>query len=293
MSERPYVIELGNHGHLHYATDTSGDPGNDWKAGARAGQGAYAWQGSDRSSFGDQRDNALEAARWCRELFGFDMRSWAKPGRGNDAFSASAMEAAGCEVVTGSDIRPRDNVLRQPPPHHPTGTRVVELTARYPSDPQHIQHLAMLEYWLHRGHRLGIPVVMLVHQHMRQWDGVVCEAMTEHMLSLAVNGFRGDLFIDTVYGIGRYWLDALSPVTRCVEVRIESGAVVVRNRGDRTLLAVPIDVTLRSGERLTRLADLAPGETRIPIAAPERTAAPAHEAASRSAVPRNAERAPS
>ncbi|MBM4114162.1 MAG: hypothetical protein FJ253_12465, partial [Phycisphaerae bacterium] len=55
VSERPYVIELGNHGHLHYATDTSGDPGNDWKAGARAGHGAYAWQGSDRSSFGDQR----------------------------------------------------------------------------------------------------------------------------------------------------------------------------------------------------------------------------------------------
>ncbi len=262
-SDRPFVIELGNHGHLHYATDTAGDPGNDWTAGTRAGRGRYPWQGDDHSSFGDQRDNAREAARWCETLFGFTPRSWAKPGRGNDAFSARAMEAAGCEVVTGSDIRARDNVLRQPPPHHPTGTKVCELTARYPSDPQHVQHLAMLEFWIHRAHRLGIPVVVLVHQHIRQWDGLICWALTEHLLDLAVNGFHGDLAIDTVYGIGRYWLDVLSPETRRVEVAVAGDAVVATNRTDRTIHGVPIDLALRDGSRLTRVVDLAPGETRL------------------------------
>lgn len=262
-SSKAFVMELGNHGHLHYATDTSGDPGNQWKAGARAGEGSYAWQGDDRSSFGDQRANILEAARWCERELGFVPRSWAKPGRGNDRFSAAAVEAAGCEVATGSDIRPRDNVLRQPPPHHPHDTKIVELTARYPSDPEHVQHAAMIEFWMHRAHRLGIPIVFLVHQHMRQFDGAICARMTEHILDHAVNGFNGDLAIDTVYGIGRYWLDVLSPVTRKVEVILERGAVTVRNRSNRTIAAVPVDLKLRDGRRLTRVLDLPPGDTTV------------------------------
>jgi len=264
-SDKPFVMELGNHGHLHYATDTSGDPGNGWKPGARPGDGRYPWQGDDRSSFGDQRDNTLEAARWFEKSVGFVPRSWAKPGRGNDRYSAAAVEAAGCEVTSGSDIRPRDNVLRQPPPHHPSGTKVVELTARYPSDPQHIQHLAMLEFWMARGHRLGRPLIILVHQHMRQFDGVICSTFTEHILDHAVNGFHGDLYIDTVYGVGRYWLDVLSPQTRQIEVRVTADGVSVMNHSARTIASVPLDLRLRSGERLTRLLDLAPGETRVPL----------------------------
>lgn len=264
-SSKPFVMELGNHGHLHYATDTAGHPGNAWRAGARAGEGHYPWQGADRSSLADQRDNMREAARWCERSFGFVPKSWAKPGRGNDAFSPAAVEAAGCEVATGSDIRARDNVIRQPPPHHPAGTRIVELTARYPSDPEHVQHAAMLEFWMHRGHRLARPVVILVHQHMRQFDGVICERITEHLLDHAVNGFNGDLWINTVYGVGRYWLDVLSPETRTVEVRIEPRGAVVVNRGDRTIREVPVDLRLRDGRRMTRLVDLAPGETLVSL----------------------------
>jgi|GEM_PF-703961 len=276
VPSKRYVMELGNHGHLHYSTDTAGDPGNDWKTGARPGDGRYPWQGDDHTSFGDQRDNTLQAARLFETHFGFVPRSWAKPGRGNDRYSAAAMEAAGCEVVTGSDIRPRDNVLRQPPPHHPHGTKVVELTARYPTDPQHVHHLAMIEFWMARGHRLGQPVIILVHQHMRQFDGAICATFTEHILDRAVNGFHGDLYIDTVYGVGRYWLDVLSQETGRVSVHVDTrdgnggrsgggGGVRVTNGTNRTIPNVPLDITLRSGERLTRLLDLPPGETKVDL----------------------------
>lgn len=260
-SAKAFVIELGNHGHLHYDTDASGAPGNNWKAGVKPGEGRYEWQSTDGSSFGDQRDNIRHATQWCERTLGFSPRSWAKPGRGNDQFSPAAVEAAGCEVATGSDIGPKDNVLRQPPPHHPAGTAIVELTARYPSDPQHIQHLAMLEFWLHRGHRLGRPTVVLVHQHMRQFDGVACSRLTEGLLDQAVNGFNGDQFIDTVYGVGRYWLDVLSPYTGMVSVKTDLSGVVVANRSARSIHAVPVDIELKDGRRLTRLVDLLPFET--------------------------------
>ena len=259
QGERPYVMELGNHGHLHYDTDTAGAPGNGWKAGARPGEGRYPWSGDDTSSFCDQRDNILEARRWCERLLGFVPRSWAKPGRGNDRFTPAAVEAAGCEVATGSDIRARDNVLRQPPPHHPAGTRIVELTARYPSDPQHIQHVAMLQFWMSRAHRLGIPMVMLVHQHMRQFDGIACTRFTEYLLRHALERFNGDLYVDTVYGIGAWWRDVLSEETRRVRVALEDGGVRVTNPTDRDLTDVPVDLHLGGGERMTRLVSVPAG----------------------------------
>lgn len=260
QSDKPYVIELGNHGHLHYDTDASGAEGNGWKAGAKPGEGHYPWQGEDHSSFGDQRDNILEAARWCSKLFGFVPLSWAKPGRGNDQYSPAAVEAAGCEVATGSDIGPMDNVLRQPPPHHPRGTRIAELTARYPSDPQHILHAMMLEFWMHRAYRLGIPMVILVHQHMRQFDGPLCARLTEYLLNRAVNGFNGDFYLDTVYGVGSYWREVLSPLTRRVAVSLDGDGVRVANRSDKRFIGLPVDIRLKSGERMTRLVDIEPGQ---------------------------------
>ncbi|MCB1129214.1 MAG: hypothetical protein KDM81_22130, partial [Verrucomicrobiae bacterium] len=94
QSARRFVVELGNHGHLHYGTDTSGAPENGWQLKARMGAGSYPWLTDDRSSLGEQRDNALEARRWMERLFGFSPRSWAMPDRTNDRHTAAAMEAA-------------------------------------------------------------------------------------------------------------------------------------------------------------------------------------------------------
>lgn len=257
---KPYVMELGNHGHLHYDTATSSAPENGWKSHARMGAGRYPWMGADASSFGEQRDNILEAARWCERLLGFVPRSWAKPGRCNDADTARAAEAAGCEVLSGSDIRARDNVLFQPPPHHPGGTSAAELTTRHPCDPQHIHHFGMLLFWLHRTKRLGMPMVFMCHQHMRQFEGKACTRFTEHFLRRVLMDFHGEFRVDTLFGVGKYWREVLSAKTHRVAVSREGARIVVENRSDMDFERVPVDLELADGGQSTWLVSVRGGE---------------------------------
>ena len=260
---KPYLMELGNHGHLHYGTATSAAPENGWKSHARMGAGRYPWMGEDASSFGEQRDNILEAARWCRRLLDFVPRSWAKPGRCNDADTARAAEAAGCEVLSGSDIRARDNVLFQPPPHHPGGTNAVELTSRYPPDPQHVAHFAMLVFWMNRARRLGRPMVFMCHQHMRQWEGAACARFAEHVIRSALADFRGEFYVDTLFGIGKYWREVLSPKTRRVAVSLAGTRLAVDNRSDVDFERVPVDVERKNGIRSTVLVSVRSGQKAV------------------------------
>ncbi len=259
-SAKPYLMELGNHGHLHYGTDTSGAPENGWQPKARMGAGNYPWLSADRSSFAEQRDNALQAKQCFVNAFGFEPRSWAKPNRTNDEHTAAAMEAAGCEVLSGSDVRPRDNVLLHPPPHHPHQTATVELTTRYPGDPQHAFHVAMLLFWVHRSHRLGIPMIYMCHQHLRQFDGAACTRFTEYLLRYIIDRMNGDLHMNTVFGVGKYWREVLSPKTRRVRVSLEGKTVRVVNSSDLDLVDLPVDIQTQEGHRLTVLVSAAAGE---------------------------------
>ena len=258
---KPYLLELGNHGHLHYDTAAAAAPENGWTSHAKMGAGRYPWMGDDVSSFGEQRDNILEAARWFRKLLGYVPRSWAKPGRCNDADTARAAAAAGCEVLSGSDIRARDNVLFQPPPHHPGGTDAVELTSRYPPDPQHVHHFAMLRFWLHRSCRLGRPMVFMCHQHMRQWEGPACGRFTEHLLRSVLVDFHGEFAIDTLFGVGKYWREVLSPRTRRVAVALDSARLRIENRSAEDFARVPVDLELEGGGRTTVLVSARGGQT--------------------------------
>lgn len=257
---KPFLMELGNHGHLHYDTAAAAAPENGWKSHAKMGAGRYPWMGEDGSSFGEQRDNILEAGGWFQRLLGFVPRSWAKPGRCNDADTARAAAAAGCEVLSGSDIRVRDNVLIQPPPHHPGGTDAVELTSRYPPDPQHVHHYAMLRFWLHRSCRLGLPMIFMCHQHMRQWEGPACGRFTEHLLRSALADFNGECRIDTLFGIGKYWREVLSPQTRRVSVALDGARLTVENRSDVDFERVPVDLELADGARSTVLVSVRSGQ---------------------------------
>ena len=264
ITGKRFLMELGNHGHLHFGTDTAGAAENGWKLKARMGAGVYPWLGSDRSSFGEQRDNALETRRLFEKHFSYTPKSWAMPNRTNDRFTAAAMEAAGCEVLSDSNVRTQHNVLLQPPPHHPHGTTAVELTKRYPGDPQHIYHVAMNLFWIHRAHRRGIPVVFMCHQHLRQFDGYACTRFTESTLRYALERFHGDLHINTVFGIGKYWREVLSSKTRRVRVAVEINSVRIRNESDFNLVEAPLDVELSDGRRFTVLVTVpAGGEIRV------------------------------
>lgn len=256
----PYVIELGNHGHIHFGTDAVAAPENGWNLRAKLGAGDYPWVGPDKTTFGEQRDNALEARRWCEKLFDYSPKSWAMPDRTRDETTPAAMEAAGCEVLSDSDVRTIDNVLYQPPPHFAPGSGAVELTKRYPGDPHDLLHYGMNLFWIHRAHRLGIPVVFMCHQHMTQFDGLACTRLTEAVLRHVLHSFEGDLWIDTVYGIGVYWRDVLSE-KRVIDVEVRDGKVRASNRGKLRHDGIPVDLRLEGGGGATVLVDLDPGAT--------------------------------
>lgn len=262
VSEKQYALEVGNHGHIHFGDDSAAAEENGWREGARMGCGAYPWLGEDRSSFGEQRDNALEARRWMERLFGFTPKSWAMPDRTRDEHTPQAMEAAGCEVLSDSDARTIDNVLFQPAPHFPAGTNAVELTKRYPGDPQHIFHYAMNLFWIHRAHRRGIPVIFMCHQHMRQFDGQACARFTEAILRHVLEAFNGDLWVSTVYGVGVYWRDVLSE-RRTVCAELIDGVVKVKNESSFRYEGVPVDLRFEGGGRATILVDLDPGQEAV------------------------------
>ena len=256
LSSRPFVIELGNHGHLHYSTSCSAAEENGWMSNARMGAGVYSWIGSDHSSFAEQRDNVIEAKQWCDRLFGFTTRSWSMPGRCNDEYTSQAIAAAGCEILSGSNVRAIDNVFFQPPPHHPSGTDSVELTARYPGDPEHIFHMGMLLFWLYRSLRSRLPMIFMCHQHMRQFEGLACTRFTEYIIRKVLRDFNGDFYVDTVFGIGKYWREVLSPKMRRVNVLLDDACIVIENQSDMDFERIPIDLELSDGGRSTLLVSV-------------------------------------
>lgn len=146
--------------------------------------------------------------------------------------------------------------LQQPPPHHPRSMQAVELTNPYPGDPQHIYHWAMVTFWLHRAHRRRIPMILMCHQHMRQFAGHACTRFTESILRQALSEFCGDLHVNTMFGIGKYWREVLSPQTARVRVATDQERVVVSNGSDLELENLPVDVTLSGNGCLTLLLDV-------------------------------------
>ncbi|MDP2361517.1 MAG: hypothetical protein Q8O14_12345 [bacterium] len=252
-SSLPYLIELGNHGHLHYGTDTATAEENGWKLDARMGAGRYRWLSDNEGSLAEQRDNALEMRRMSELHFGFTPKSWAMPDRTNDAFTPKAMEAAGCEVLSDSDVRTKHNVLLQPPPHWAPGARqAVELTKRYPGDPEHIFHYWMNLFWIHRAMRKAIPVIFMCHQHMRQFTGWVGPRLTEAILRHVLHAFSGDFWINTVYGLGVYWRDVLSD-RASVKIAFAAEGLRVESTAPLEHASIPVDVVFEDGQKATWL----------------------------------------
>jgi hypothetical protein len=194
------------------------------------------------------------------QVFEFRPLSWAMPDSTNDRLTPAAIEAAGCEVLSDSDASHKHNVLFQPPPHHPAGTiAAVELTKRYPGDPQDFTHYAMILYWLHRAHRLGIPMIFMCHQHLRLFEGYACTRFTEAVMRYVLTRFNGDLHVNTMYGVGVYWREVFSPRSRKLEVRVMGDRVEVHNAGSTNLKDVPVDIQYKGGRVSTVLVDMPSG----------------------------------
>ncbi len=260
---RELAVEIGNHMFIHLGTHAAADPGNQWKSHAWIGEGSYPWHhGEPGDSFTEQRDNALANSRLIKEVLGVKVTSWGVPGRVYDENTPRAVEAAGLEVGTDTNASAFTNVLRLVPPHHPAGCeRLVEITKKYPGDPDNAYKLAMLKYWLHAARRSNGAFLFMAHHHLLLYQGSSCYHITEEFLRHVLGDCDGDFYVGTVTALGRYWRDVLSPRTRVVEARLEDGEVLLSNAGQHDLKGLPVEIQLANGGSFMVLADVRAGET--------------------------------
>ena len=257
-TERPFAMELGNHMYLHYDTHAAMDPGNNWKNMAKAGEGRYPWQTEETGSLAEQRDNARHNTRIIEETLGVTPSSWAVPGRGFDAYTSRAVEAAGFEVGSDTNASAWVNVLKLPPPHHPKGTKhLVEMTKKYPGDPDNAYKVAMLKYWIYLARKRRQTFVFMAHQHLLRYEGIAGTHCAEAILRHILADCKGNFYVTTVYGLGWYWERVLCPEHRRVSVEIKDAhTITVHNNGDDALDGIPVEVAFSNGGNLLVLADL-------------------------------------
>ncbi|MHC1765387.1 MAG: hypothetical protein AB9869_13975 [Verrucomicrobiia bacterium] len=261
---KSFAAELGNHMYLHYGTHAAADEGNNWTSHTPINAGRYPWDtGSAKDSFTEQRDNASKNAALIKDLFGAEMITYAIPSNLNDANTARAVEAAGLEIGSDTDCGAFVNVFKLPAPHHPPGChRLVELTRKYPRDPDDASQVAVLKYWAHAARRTGRPFILLCHHHLTRYEGVASMHLMEKLLADILGGSEGDFYPATMGAIGRYWMRVLDPENRWIRIRTEGTCVTLSNGGKAALIGLPVEIEMEGGGRFLCLVDLKPGETR-------------------------------
>jgi hypothetical protein len=134
---------------------------------------------------------------------------------------------------------------------------MVELSKKYPGDPQDGAQLAMLKYWTYSALRNRRVMVFMAHHHLRGYEGSSCLRLTEEMLREVLVEGRGDFYVATMSAIGMYWERVLCPEHKSVSVRAGSGlAVEVGNTGEGELTEIPVEVEFSNGTRTLVLADI-------------------------------------
>jgi hypothetical protein len=259
--ERPFTVELGNHMYLHYGTHAAADSGNNWKSHARICEGRYPWDAKEyKDSFTEQRDNALKNAQVVRDLLGVEMATYAIPGDVFDAATARAVEAAGLEFGSDTNASKWTNVFKLPSPHHPNGcSRLIELTRKYPRDPEDANQVAVLNYWAQRARRNGQAFILLCHHHLALYEGVACYHLMEKLLWDLLADGDGDFYPATMGAVGRYWMRVLSPNHRWLDLSTDNGRAKVVNRGSETLSGIPLMLEFEGGGKCLYLTDLVAG----------------------------------
>ena len=266
---RRYAMELGNHMFLHYGTHAAMAEENGWKNRARMLAGRYSWQSADEGSFAEQRDNALKNVAVLEEAIGFKVKTWGVPGRDYDEETPRAVEASGMQVASDTDASAFINVLRLPAPHHPDGcNRLVELTKKYPGDPDNVFKLAMLKYWLWLAAVKRSTFIFMAHHHLLRYEGMACTGMTESFLRFVMERGGGRYYISTLYGLGTYWEKVLCPLHRCVQVTMKGlQELEITNSGETSIESIPVEVRFAKGKRMVILTDLpSNSSTRIVVA---------------------------
>jgi hypothetical protein len=225
--------------------------------------GRYSWDSSEhKDSFVEQRDNARRNAALVKELLGVEMATYAIPSNVHDADTARAVEAAGLEFGSDTNAGAFTNVFQLPPPHHPKGSdKLVELTRKYPRDPDDANKVAVLNYWAHYARKTGRAFILLCHHHMALYEGVACQQLMEKLLWDILADSEGDFYAATMGAIGRYWMRVLSPRHRWLNLTVVNGEARLVNRGTETLKGIPLTLQFDGGGECLYITELAPGAT--------------------------------
>ena len=75
-----------------------------------------------------------------------------------------------------------------------------------------------------------------------------------------LRGYHGECWIDTLFGVGKYWREVLSPQTRRMAVALDGARLTVENRSDVDFERVPVDLELADGARSTVLVSVRSGQ---------------------------------
>jgi hypothetical protein len=254
----PVAAEIGNHMHLHYATHAAADPGNQWKSHTRVGGGKYSWMAKyPCSSLEEQRDNILRCAQSLKEHLGVDATCFTVPGDMWDKDTPQACAAAGIEISCETNMSKLAKLILFPKEHHPEGCGdMSEMTRMLPRDPVNGSQLAMLKFWVNYARRNRQALVFLAHHHLVMYQSNACYCLTSELLRYVLDDTEGDVYCGTLTAMGRYWRDVLSPQSRKIEIETTARNIVVRNRGDRDLTGVPLEIEFDSGARLMLLINI-------------------------------------
>jgi hypothetical protein len=197
-------------------------------------------------------------------LIGVRPVSYAIPSDVYDEYTPAAMEAAGMEVGSDTNAPRFTRVFGLPAPHHPPQCKTfVELTRKYPRDPDDAYKVATLNYWLHAAARTRRAFIFLSHHHLLRYEGTACYHCTEEVLRYVLEANAGGFHVGTVAALGRYWRDVLSPRTRVVHVTAAGGEVRVHNSGVHALFGLPLEIDLGGGRRFMRLLDVPAGDEAV------------------------------
>ena len=262
--DRKFAMEIGNHMYVHLGTHTGAAEGNNWKSHAWIGDGRYPWQQEgDADSFTEQRDNAIKNAEEILETLGVKVTSWGVPGRTCDSQTSKAVEAAGIEFGTDTNASAFINVFHLVPPHHPEGCeKLVEITKKYPGDPDNAWKIAMLKYWAQAARRREQVFLLMAHHHLLLYEGCACTNMLNEFFYYILGDCQGDYYIATVSSLGKYWQSVMSPKNKCIYVTVsDDNTVTVENKGREKLEELPLEIKLNDGREFMRLVDVDPGQS--------------------------------
>ncbi len=259
--EREFAMELGNHMYVHLGTHTGAAAGNNWKSHAWIGDGKYPWQSEgEANSFTEQRDNAIANNKIINEKIGVNPTSWGVPGRTFDEYTARALEAAGIEFGTDTDASGFINVFKLPAPHHPKGCKkLVEITKKYPGDPDNAYKVAMLKYWARAARRHGRVFLFMAHHHLLAYEGCAGTNMANELFYYLLGESYGDFYTATVTSLGKYWQAVMSPKNKCIKVEIKTTMVEVENAGSECLEKLPLEIEWENGRRMMTLVNVEDG----------------------------------